>query len=132
MDKVIGMKHRIKIDVDGKELLGVIDDEKSPITANKVKASLPLSGKPIVWGGELYFTVPFHMDDENATEDLEVGDIGYWPPGDVICIFFGRTPASTDERPRPASAVNVVGKVYEPQSLVDIKKPKLVVISSDE
>jgi hypothetical protein len=40
-----------------------------------------------------------------------VGELGYWPPGSAFCIFFGRTPASTDDRPRAASAVNIIGKV---------------------
>jgi len=40
-----------------------------------------------------------------------MGDIAYWPPGNAFCIFFGPTPASTGSEIRPASAVNVVGKV---------------------
>ena len=30
--------------------------------------------------------------------------------GDQLCFFFGPTPASTDERPRAASAVAPLGK----------------------
>jgi hypothetical protein len=40
-----------------------------------------------------------------------VGELGYWPPGTAFCIFYGRTPASTDERPRAASPVNIIGTV---------------------
>jgi hypothetical protein len=40
-----------------------------------------------------------------------VGELGYWPPGSAFCIFFGRTPASTDDRPRAASAVNILGRI---------------------
>jgi hypothetical protein len=42
---------------------------------------------------------------------MEVGEIAYWPPGKALCIFFGRTPASTDERPRAASPVIPIGRV---------------------
>jgi len=31
--------------------------------------------------------------------------------GSAFCIFFGPTPASTGEKPRAASPVNVVGRV---------------------
>jgi len=40
-----------------------------------------------------------------------MGDLGYWPPGHAFCIFFGRTPVSRGNEIRPASAVNVFGKV---------------------
>ena len=38
-------------------------------------------------------------------------DLGYWPPGRAFCIFFGPTPVSHGDECRPASPVNVVGKV---------------------
>ena len=40
-----------------------------------------------------------------------MGDLGYWPPGNALCIFFGKTPASRGDEIRPASPVNVFGKV---------------------
>jgi hypothetical protein len=42
---------------------------------------------------------------------VELGDVGYWPPGSAFCIFFGRTPVSGPGEIRPASAVNVLGKI---------------------
>ena len=42
---------------------------------------------------------------------MEVGDLGYWPPGQAFCLFFGPTPASHGDEPRAASPVNVFGKV---------------------
>jgi len=38
-------------------------------------------------------------------------DIGYWPPGQGFCIFFGPTPISRGDEIRPADPVNVFGKV---------------------
>jgi len=43
---------------------------------------------------------------------VEEGDVAFWIPGRAICIFFGKTPIS-DDKIRPASAVNVIGKVKE-------------------
>jgi len=34
----------------------------------------------------------------------------YWPEGRCFCIFFGKTPASTDTEIKPASPVNLVGR----------------------
>jgi hypothetical protein len=42
---------------------------------------------------------------------VDIGDLGFWPPGKAFCIFFGQTPASQPGEIRPASAVNVIGKV---------------------
>jgi hypothetical protein len=35
--------------------------------------------------------------------------LGYWPPGNAFCIFFGATPISRGEEIRPASQVTVFG-----------------------
>jgi len=40
-----------------------------------------------------------------------MGDLGYWPPGSAFCIFFGPTPASRGSEIRPASPVNVFGRI---------------------
>jgi uncharacterized protein len=42
---------------------------------------------------------------------VALGDVGYWPPGHAFCIFFGLTPTSRGDEIRPASPVNVVGRV---------------------
>ncbi|MEJ2559592.1 MAG: cyclophilin-like family protein, partial [Anaerolineae bacterium] len=41
----------------------------------------------------------------------------YWPVGHAFCIFFGPTPASTGERPRAYSPVNVLGRVVSDATL---------------
>ena len=42
---------------------------------------------------------------------VSIGDLGYWPPGNAFCIFFGLTPVSQGDQIRPASPVTVFGKV---------------------
>jgi len=81
-------------------------------TAQAVWDKLPFEGKANTWGDEIYFIVPVSMDQEpDASAQVEVGDLGYWPTGFAFCIFFGPTPASTDEQPRAYSPVNVIGRV---------------------
>ena len=78
-------------------------------TAQLIAAALPLQSKVNRWGDEIYFEIPVKLPAENGTLNLKVGDIGYWPQGACLCLFFGRTPASVDEHPRPAGEVTVVG-----------------------
>ncbi len=81
-------------------------------TAVKLAQALPLSAGFETWGDEIYFSVPVEAGlDESAREEVELGDLGYWPPGSACCIFFGPTPSSREGRIRPASAVNLIGRV---------------------
>jgi len=81
-------------------------------TATKIWEALPIDGRGSTWGDEIYFSIPVEAKQEkDAREIVAVGELGYWPPGSAFCIFFGRTPASTDEKPRAASAVNILGRI---------------------
>jgi hypothetical protein len=81
-------------------------------TAQKIAAALPISASFNTWGHEIYFAIPVTSElEEDAREVVEVGDLGYWPPGKAFCIFFGPTPMSRAGEIRPASAVNILGKV---------------------
>jgi hypothetical protein len=80
--------------------------------AKAIEKSLPIEARPNVWGDEFYFTIQVNMPlDETATTRIAVGDIGFWPPGNALAIFFGPTPISSGSDPVPASAVNIVGKI---------------------
>ncbi len=81
-------------------------------TATQIWEALPIEGRGNTWGDEIYFSIPVQAKPEkDAREIVAVGEVGYWPPGTAFCIFFGRTPASTDDRPRAASAVNILGRI---------------------
>jgi len=81
-------------------------------TALQVWDTLPIEGRANVWGDEIYFEIPVRTAQEpDARADVEVGELGYWPPGNAFWIFFGPTPVSTGERPRAASPVNSLGCV---------------------
>jgi len=80
--------------------------------ATKIWEALPIEARGSTWGDEIYFSIPVDATPEPDARDLvSVGELGYWPPGTAFCVFFGRTPASTDDRPRAASPVNIVGKI---------------------
>jgi hypothetical protein len=80
-------------------------------TAQAVWDALPLSVPGDTWGDEIYFGIPVKAKAENPCETVEMGDLAYWPPGSAFCIFFGPTPASRGAEIRPASPVNVFGRV---------------------
>jgi hypothetical protein len=80
-------------------------------TAGLIWEALPIEADANTWGDEVYFDVPVSTGLEDAVEVVEMGDLGYWPQGPAFCIFFGPTPMSRGDEIRPASAVNVVGRV---------------------
>lgn len=81
------------------------------LTADAIWNALPLEARASTWGDEIYFSIPVECEPESPREVVEMGDLGYWPPGSAFCIFFGPTPASHGREIRPASPVNVFGRV---------------------
>ena len=85
---------------------------KNTPTAKAIYKKLPIESTANTWGDEVYFEIPVSLEAEgDAKEIVEKGDIAYWPHGECFCIFFGKTPASEDDRPKAASKVNVFGKI---------------------
>lgn len=88
-----------------------------PITT-AIAQQLPIASSAQRWGDEIYFDVPVSMANTAPTVNVRVGDIAYWPEGPCLCIFFGKTPASTGNAPRPASEVTVIGSTSTPVALL--------------
>ena len=81
-------------------------------TAIKILDTLPLVGKVNTWGEEIYFSIPVDAEQEpEARADVEIGELAFWPVGNALCIFFGPTPVSENEKPRAYSPVNVIGRI---------------------
>ena len=80
-------------------------------TARAIAATLPIEAPVNTWGDEIYFGIPVDAGLEDGQEVVQMGDLGYWPPGRASCVFFGPTPASRGVEIRPASAVTVIGRV---------------------
>lgn len=79
--------------------------------AKAISKALPIESEAQIWGDEIYFDTGIEAPADGATTDVSVGDIAYWPQGQCLCIFFGRTPMSTTDKPVPASEVVIIGKV---------------------
>lgn len=114
---------KINIFINNQKFEAELNDTK---TAEKIYQVLPIETEGNFWGNEIYFEIPLEMENENPTEDLKVGDLGYWPEGNSFCIFYGRTPASTNDKPKPASLVTIIGKIKgNLEELKNLKEAKV-------
>jgi hypothetical protein len=69
------------------------------------------------------------MELESGKEIVDFGDLGYWPPGNAFCIFFGPTPISNRNEIRAASEVDIFGKVVDDtKAFKDIKDGEEIVV----
>ena len=86
-----------------------MEHRRIKITTAQVSVTAVLDGSrtaDLVWDA-----LPIQAEEEDAKEVVDLGDVGYWPPGQALCLFFGPTPASRGDEIRPASPVNVLGKI---------------------
>ncbi|MFC1703259.1 cyclophilin-like fold protein [Candidatus Omnitrophota bacterium] len=104
------MSQEIFIKVNTVKAKAQLNDSK---TARAIYDRLPIESRVNIWGEEIYFNIPVMADLEKdfAKDVVQLGDLGYWPQGPAFCIFFGQTPISSDSEIRPASSVNVIGKI---------------------
>jgi len=102
------MDRTIRIKAGTIEVIAELNTTK---TAQAIWEALPITGYVSRWGDEIYFSIPVSLEPEDAQELVGLGDLGYWPPGTAFCIFFGPTPISKGQEVRPASPVNVFGKI---------------------
>ena len=117
---------RMKIDLHQWE---IVLNGSSPKTGNQILNLLPIESEVRTWGEEIYFSIPLSMPEENAKSNVSLGDVAYWPEGQCFCVFFGKTPiTSTLDEIKPASPVNVFGKVVSDLESLKIIKPNVKVL----
>jgi len=81
-------------------------------TAQALFAAAPFSSRASTWGEEVYFSTPVSAKRApDARQVVDAGDACFWTDGDAIALPFGRTPISTDARPKLASPCNPIGRV---------------------
>ena len=103
--------------------LSVSAELNSSISADKIWEALPLSGSVNVWGDEIYFEIPVSLKEvSDAQQEVDIGTLAYWPPGSALCVFFGKTPASTSDKPKAYSPVNILGSVDGDSKIFKIVK----------
>lgn len=124
MEKMIDKKITITV-----EDIKVSAELNNSETTKKIWEALPIEANVQTWGDEIYFSVPVNIGLENAKAVVSEGDLGYWPPGSAFCIFFGPTPASEGKEIRPASPVNVFGKIIgDPKVFKKVRSGAKIII----
>src|SRR6266571_4721771 len=96
---------------------------KDTATPRAILDKLPFEASAQTWGDEVYFSTPVSAKLEpDAKQVVEPGTVCFWTEGDALALPFGRTPISTDERPKLASRCNVLGAIIgDAKALAGIK-----------
>jgi hypothetical protein len=103
------MEKRISLTIGGNTVSAALNGSR---TADLFYEKLPMTISLDRWGDEYYGNCGLKVKRESgARADMEIGELAIWPDGSALCIFFGPTPASTDERPKAVSPVNPIGKI---------------------
>jgi uncharacterized protein len=106
---------RVIVEEAGVELVVTLNASQ---TAAELWKTLPIEYAAQVWGAEVYFTVPVKCDSEDPQATVELGAVGYWPPGSAVCLFFGQ---------QPVSPVNLIGAIDgDPTALEAVREGQLV------
>jgi hypothetical protein len=119
---------RIRISADGASFEVLL---KETPTAKAVFGAAPFEARAQTWGEEVYFTTPVSAKLEpDAKQVVEPGTVCFWTEGDALALPYGRTPISTDERPKLASRCNVLGKLEgDARMLARIKPGAKITVS---
>ena len=92
-----------------------LDDSLAPKTFKAIFENLPIEVNINRWGDELYTdrTMVSVGPEDNAKTEVNKLDVAYWPEGKALCLFFGPTPISKDERILVYSPVNILGRIID-------------------
>lgn len=90
--------------------------------ADAIWDALPIEVAYSTWGDEIYFDTGVKVSPGPSKPIVNLGDIGYWPPGQAMCLFYGATPMSSLGEIRPASPVAVFGRLEgDPKALKRVR-----------
>ena len=100
-------------------------------TAKALLAAVPFESRAQTWGEEVYFTTPVNAKlESDARQIVEPGTVCFWTEGNALALPYGRTPISTDERPKLASRCNVLGTLSgDAKGLSGIKSGEKITVS---
>jgi len=100
-------------------------------TSRALLEALPFDAEAQTWGEEVYFATPVKAQlEKDARQVVEPGTVCFWTEGDAIALPYGRTPISTDERPKLASRCNVLGKLNgNPRELAKVRSGDKISVS---
>jgi uncharacterized protein len=81
-------------------------------TSQAILKALPFESSASTWGEEVYFSTPVSAKLEaNAKQVVEPGTVCFWTQGDSLALPWGRTPISTDDKPKLANPCSVLGRI---------------------
>jgi hypothetical protein len=100
-------------------------------TAKALAEAVPFESRAQTWGEEVYFTTPVRAKLEaDARQLVEPGTVCFWTQGDALALPYGRTPISTDGRPKLANPCNVLGSIVgDPRALERIKAGEKITVT---
>jgi uncharacterized protein len=110
------MEKKIKIRIGKIEITAELNPAR---VADLIWDVLPIHSIFNFWGDEIYFPIPIKEKNmENPSDSVQIGDLAYWPEGHCFCIFYGPTPISSPGRIKPASRVEIIGRLLgDPKEL---------------
>ncbi len=92
-------------------------DRNSP-NGDTIYRMLPITSKINTWGDEIYFPLNVHLDLNSPVEAVTLGDIAYSKAYDAFCIFYGKTPISSNDEIVPNSTVDLIGRLEQDPSVL--------------
>jgi len=120
-------KYRVKFEFEsGYSVEGILDRLKSPITVNNLVNKLPIIERIAPWPPSdpvgICFKANLGLGREKVVRNVQSGDIGYWPLGDSICLFFKDSQLRYD--------INPLGRITKGiEYLTQLKRGEKVVFS---
>jgi uncharacterized protein len=92
------------------------------VTTKALIQAMPFKSRARTWGEEVYFSTPVKARlEKDACQVVAAGTVCFWTEGDAIALPYGRTPISSDERPKLANRCNVLGKIVgDPRRLAAV------------
>ena len=92
--------------------------------ARALLAAAPFESQAQTWGDEVYFSTPVSAKLEpGAKQVVDPGTVCFWTQGDALALPFGRTPISTDDKPKLANPCNVLGRMLSDPKILSKVKP---------
>lgn len=120
----------MKLRIEAGQVVLMVELLATP-TAKALVAALPFESRARTWGEEVYFTTPVSVKLEpEAKQIVEPGTVCFWTEGSALALPYGRTPISSDERPKLASRCNVVGRLEgDPRMIGNIRSGEKLTVS---
>ena len=81
------MDRKIRIKVGAVQVTTKLNETN---IAQAIWEALPIKGQVNRWGDEIYFPIPVSLKPDTAQELENIGDLGYWPPGNAFVSFSGQ------------------------------------------